>query len=487
MNAAFNHRSSNNAYNSHAEASYDYGKYEADSDISLNPPRAEFNVKTPHRGFTTLNALLTHSADMNGFKSHAEASSDNKKMQADASFQKSPFEVKFAMKTPFQAVRDVNAILTHSGSMYAFQTHAEANVNDHKGEADASFTTQPFQARFSLKTPFEKARDILASFQHEGDMSGFNTKAEAGNENGKFELQANAQLRPIEIKVTLKTPIGRYEEMGFEMSHKGSLSKTFRSQASVQYQTDKTISVSAHYKNMRRVIGEVEVKTPFRGYQSIGASFRHDADKGVASSVEMNLGKESISGNVDLKLSPNPSGKVQMKTPFSGLEDISLALEHKMDESSIDSSASVTTPRGQVSVSVKGQYSDIYNMHGSFALVTPMKNLAIVASSQGTIGSIRSEATVTYDSNVVAAKVEVQNTQGLKVDAKLSTPFAGYEEMSFEMEHQGSLTDFQTSGSMRNGRQAITANVQLQTGRQMTFTTTIQTSLHSLLSGIYHR
>jgi len=452
LEVALKHTGDVSKFNNFAEVSYNDKKmFNIESDFSLEPLKGSIALETPVANARSLKAAFSHSGNLRQFRTHVEFTHNtNNQFMADIAFQTYPgIDCTLQLTTPFQALESISLTFNHQGDIRAFQSNAEMTLNNRdKYGAQAQFTVEPnVDGKLSIATPIRGYRKMNAAVKLTGDKEAFNANAEFSADKRTFAADASFQVRPLEGKLTVQTPIENYRDLSAEFSHKGNLLKAFQSRAALTYQDGKQMEINADFRNYKRMTATVAIKTPFIGYQDMSMAMKHEADgESIDSSAEINYGqRRTISADVNMKLSP-VEGKIAFTTPFRGFKKMELSWNNQMSSSSINSNAQFTYGRDVISATINANYPSLQDLSGSIEINTPFYGYESVkmSASHQTYPTVKCTIDMALGRKVISAEFNLDRSEGLKTSLVINTPFRNYEEISARVSHTGELRRFKS-------------------------------------------
>ena len=313
VRAAFNHNGKWKKFQSHAEVSYDQGKFEADGMFQALPLKVIGSIKTPFEGARNLNAMLKHKGDAESFTTHAEASADRAQWESDLAFQREPLEASVELRTPFRGYRKLTAAVSQKGNT----GHVEASIQQNKIEADGFLQIQPLNANIAVKTPFDGVRTLNAAIQHDGDLSSFSSRAEAGYENGRFLVGCAYSRSPLQGSFNLQTPFNGANNINLAFNQEGNNGHVEGSCDYGKVEADGSLQLEPFNAN-------IHIQTPIEGARNVKAAVNHRGSAGHAE-ASYDFGRFEADGSFNRQpLRAN----LQIKTPYNGARNLNAALNY---------------------------------------------------------------------------------------------------------------------------------------------------------------
>ena len=463
---SLNHRGSLDNFNSEVSLKYAARKQITFAATFKNTGTilGKVSLTTPFRNYENLQASFNHEGRLNNFKSSGEVIyGRNQKIQASAMFRNGRSLVaKGSLKTPFHQMRDLDVTLKHAGSLMNFKTEAEAKYNREAYQATAEFNGEnTVSGKATLRTPIRNFENMALSFEHEGNLNNFKC-------SGKVQLSPRRSIvggiefsngDSITGKASLTTPFAGFEAMSASFNHRGNLNR-FRSSAEINYPSNKKISGSVQ---MNRASGSASLSTPY--FKDMSASFNHQGSlRNFQSDAEATYGSQKISAAVELNTERNIVGKLSMKTPFYRFEDMALNINHRGNMRNFHVDAVATYGSKRISGVV--ELNTERNIKGKLSLQTPFYNvedMTLNINHEGSLRNFKADAEATYGRQKFSGAVELNTESNIMAKLSLKTPFYNFEDMALNINHQGSLRNFKVNGEAIYGSEKFSMEAELNT------------------------
>lgn len=464
-------------FTAHIEAAVNEKKIESDVTFSLTPLRADVQLKSPYKdmrvtfavdgtvhNFNTKSSLqidnenigaeivfnietaiegratvdlpssissspVTAAFNFNGistnFRGHCEISVNNMKSEGDISFVRSPMKAKLSIKSP---VKNVGMNFAFDGSIRNFKTQMGVSIDKKEMNADITFDTET-TVKGSSKISIPGMKPYEASFEHsrpEGNMrSIFSVKQD---ENALVSSEFTFSKSPLKAAISVKTPIDGYKTMSALFSHDGKIT-TFNNHAEVTIEDQKS-QCDMSFNFGSKLEGRISANSPYFSPISTGFEFAGYSDRFSSSSdFSYGIDKYSIISSIDITSGIDVSASVI--TPFSGYRNVTAKLTHIGQSSSIESSVQVKTGRR----------------------------------------------------NLFSGSAKVDNMNG--INAKFSIQSAFTPTIQFNLEHVGSISNFNTNAEVRYDGQPTKANVGFKTSPSISGRFSASSPVTSPVSGSF--
>ncbi|CAG2186504.1 unnamed protein product [Mytilus edulis] len=375
-----------------------------------------------------------HTGALKAFTTSADITYNTKTASVQVSLESElTIEGRATVKTPF--TDDIILSIGHNGQPLNFKTQADLTYSE-RVTGSASFdSTNGVQSTVSLNTPLTK--DLRVSFSHNGKLIDFNNQFDVTyggskmyevttdfkfeGELKKFQSSGSATyngktissdvnldiLNDPEGTVTLRTPFT--DDITVSVSHQGTL-HNFISHGEIGYNGRKQHEANIVLQNGdKRVFVELSYNTK-------------------VASVEATLEKSTgIKGRIEIKspytkryrIGNGIKTKGSLKTPFTN--DIEIIIDHKGSPSHFKSQA-------DISYSGSKQHEAVITFGGS-----------------GKLQKFQFSGDATYNGKKVTTSAETDFTRGIKLEARMSTPFT--DDMEIFIDHQGTSSELRSQAS----------------------------------------
>ena len=303
----------------------------------------------------------------------------------------------------------------------------------------ASLTTATLQetATFSLKKTGDWD-DVLIETQV--GLSGF--KAGASVEFKQAAEEVSGQLK-------LNSPFVGYKHIGGSFKQSGDLDR-FNCQGGVTYMDDKEISgkVVFYRYQWRRVEATAEITTPFSGFESTKAEYRHagSADSFTCSSfLKYGSGSQKISADLRASTAPKYDVTLTVKTPFRRFHKLVADAKLESLANTHTASASLDLGRGHgQKYAVDGSLDmDSTPMTMTGTLTTPLdllRSVEVSGSHRGSIDDFSSSFVFNCpQTDVIKGDASLRYSSAFDVTgaASLSSQLQGMEDLKLELKTAG--------------------------------------------------
>ncbi|XP_050402855.1 uncharacterized protein LOC126819071 [Patella vulgata] len=262
--------------------------------------------------------------------------------------------------------------------------HATGKINEGEILAQATYkiSADKVHVDASVNTPFINFTDLAANVDYNRQGNRYNAGANLRYMDGQ-EVSATGSLyqfdwKRVEANLQVNTPFGGFEETKLDYKHTVDGSSV-------------DSNISAEYGNRQQIVSELRVKsanlntfdwsvkTPFRGYKvmSLSANMRKNKLRPSAE-MKLKLGKNkvySIEGDLDTTAIPM-NGKISIRTPFDKLDFVDISFTHLGQLKDFQTTATVDSkPTGRVDTEVQFRYVSPTSFQANAELTSPITHM----------------------------------------------------------------------------------------------------------------
>jgi len=397
--------------------------------------------RSPFRNFEDLTLTAWHKGTVQAsFKDYAEFSwAAGKKMSLDTTVDLSSgltATMKFA--SPSQAV---DAFLNHSGNLSSFTSNAGLSwASGKKMEASVEFSRgSAVTGQVTFSSPFDKLRNIRASFDHRNTNSGFETNASAEwSPSQRISARfAFGQLPDLKVRFSFGSPFGNVNALA---EHSGRW-RNFSNKAEIEWATDKKVTFTSEFSSADFGSG-IRASTKFVSpFQNVEASLNHSGDLSSFNSKAAVswLQDKKIEATVEFNNGIAISGKATLSSPFESIRNIALDFNHQKQTSGFETDANVIWSPTQ-KVSTRVTFAGLPDLKVAVSFNSPVLTVSSSAEHSGNLQEFANKAELSWaeDKKVVLAS-RFSRVSDVSLGATFRSPFKNFEELSFTARHSGSL------------------------------------------------
>ena len=287
--------------------------------------------------------------------SHNEIQWNKKVFSLDSSAKMSDDELGMSMRlrTPIKVAKDISMSVKHTTK--ATRRLNEVEIKWDKDQA-ITYNGNFFQvgkqknAIIKVSTPFKSFEKMSLSLKGEVSKNKVKVETEAtrGDKKAKFELDAGYEgtyyARDIHTNIVLKSPYN--SDLLIDIAHHNT-DKNIKSTVEITHQGKKKIDLLLEGDMTDAVVGKVELKTPFKHMKDMSAAVNVRTQNPFTGHVELQWAptkKISMDGELTYRGLTYIKGELRGTSTFSGFERIVLSGQHSMSSDKYDTSASLQYP-----------------------------------------------------------------------------------------------------------------------------------------------
>ncbi|KAL3871450.1 hypothetical protein ACJMK2_039447 [Sinanodonta woodiana] len=243
----------------HADASFGVEKPEVDVTFHSDK-NIEGTLTIGSTSFKTIRVTFTHSGPLNAFRSHAESSFGDKKVESDIQFSWSTIvEGRFSLQSPWFS--PIKASFEHSGAVSDFKSHAEVTLGSRTTSGDVRLNLLgKISGSMSVQSPVFD--DVIATLEYNGDISNMRLEVTLSSENGRFSAMTVFVTQPnFNLEVVVATPVQGCERTSIAIRYDG-YQTNFKCHAEI-FIANKRSEGDLIFKIQPKLEGNIIVKTPF--------------------------------------------------------------------------------------------------------------------------------------------------------------------------------------------------------------------------------
>merc|ERR1719232_1687337 len=385
------------------------------------PFEASWNMRTPYKGFRNFAieyTLNTHEmfATSGLIRTPFEAL-DNIAFELRHEGGMDRFHSTGRITTPWSWMTEGTYELNHQGSLANFQSGGNVVVNGNRFGAVANFghSGEATTGSISLESPFFES--MRAEFAFGGNMqTEYDATVTLQMNNQEIQTSMRYATTPKKtITYALRTPWAAVQEMSLTSTVEGSLA-SFDTETTFVLNGERTVN-TIHFVASPKFELSTSLTTPLTRLQEFSASINHEGSlDNFNCRVNLGLNGQQMEGSLAFTNTEAVKIASTIRTPFSAIQELTINFNHQGAMNDFTTSTDVTlngqTVRSNVSVEEWNTFGLTYNHQGT------------------------------------AAKFECT--------FELTTPIAGYEQITGTISHSGDLSDFTNNLSLKSGEQELT-------------------------------
>jgi len=429
----------------------------------MRSARANLELKHPQRRVVG-DASMTKEG--NEYKTNVEVSWDadndsQKKFAVDGTFRRQGAIVEGFMKM-LHPQRKLSMAFNKQRNGDDYTSHAELSWDTGKTVAvDTTFTAQntryggKLNGNMKFTSPFTNLENLLAEVSYKSNRRqntgklGF-TWAEGKTIEGQLDIQKENGWMNTENKLTVTTPFANYEEMSATMMYNIQDNQITTQMKAVKGAQRIIFSLSGKddksYEK-RNMAATVELLTPFTNVRSAGFAANLEIERSLLSAhVEGELENKKIalevSGrNAVTQDNKHFEGRIQLKTPFTNFEELSLEGRHSDDKQQYTTSAEARWAADKA-IAVEFDmlhtgYGLKFNNHGKLQLTTPFKveRIALDWTEDLSDNGLNSVNELSWNDKKMSLAVQSQfvAVKEIQTSVNINTPYEVAEDISLDV------------------------------------------------------
>lgn len=343
--------------------------------VNVDPSNGVVTFTSPFERLKDIKLNYYRKGDLDNLDAGATlqyATGEEIRIEVDHNYNKPTRKASIVFVSPF--TDEWSLKVEHSGALNDFITTCDLSMGDSiiASKVVSKISESSLSLTATLRTVasgviFEQ----LAEIKHDGTLEQFKTEVLLQAQDKKIKLTASLDKDPVTAAaLSLETPFTNMEDIKVMFSQSAN-SNSVQSSATVQYAKDKILSGNFNFVNngMRHFTSDIELNTPFEGFEANRLSYTHTGDKNsIQCNTNINVMSKVFTGL--LKASRNPmSMSFNVDTPFKGYESITLR------------GNVLTNSNGQYSVFVQTgrSASEVISFEGSFNL-SPLEGSATITT-----------------------------------------------------------------------------------------------------------
>ena len=333
--AEFKHQITDDSIVTEGEATYGgVSQFRLMSDIQKSPISLTVTINTPIEKFENTVFTLLYSNTQNRLATEASLMFNKKAHEARMSMMTSPnVDARLSVRSPL--IKDIDVTMTVDGKSTNFRSQLESKLDREsilRVELDLK-VEGPFSGDLKIISPY--AKNIKASFNHDGSLKNFKSDAMlvyAGKKT-EFLLSLN-MIGEAKLNMKLFTPLTK--DVDVTMTSSGNLPHASIS-GDFMYGGKSKFSINGNLDLEGSVNSQINIRTPFSGLSQMSASLAHHG-KLSNFKTDAEVALEGKTSSVEISFNPS-SGNLLLKSPL--MEDVQLSFDKNGIFPSIQSQANV--------------------------------------------------------------------------------------------------------------------------------------------------
>lgn len=401
--------------------------------------------------------------------------------------------IKTKITTPFPAVQEIGFGLNNRRQGNGWTSNNELIMGSHgRIGLDGSYQSSGYavDATITLTTPYQRLERISANLknqqQRDGAWAAHTDLQYATNKqiviDGKLGLQSAQKVIELEIK----SPCPRLRQARVAAGYSGT-ARNFQASIELSHNAlgrDKiTAAVSSNTADVQNMNMQLTVRTPFTSFSSFKVVGRHvrDTPEHTATTATWELNTYRGSALVDMKarnlvdfdgryeleyttgrklelatsfkVDPKVVFTATFKSPFEAARTVTASFNQEGPIDNFRLSAEVTHNRNNRYTSGLDFALRQDSLRTSFRLTTPVKSVERVATAFNIVGQMNKfNLDTTFELNgqklTKTMSFEVTSAPMLKISGKLDTSYGSVRSISYVVNHNGPVTNFNNNLSI---------------------------------------
>ena len=234
---------------------------------------------------------------------------------------------KFYLMSPY--TDEIDMSFNHTGGVsFNFDNSFELRISqDIKINSENSLKTGPDYITYSYINKALMSGETFTqkiTFNHRGNLANFKTDALVSYMDKFVQIGTSFQMKPVLTgSVSLQSSIETVKDIKAGFSHNEN-QNGFLTTGEVQYSPDNKIEGKVDFTNYgwRRMVTDIELRTPFKGYDLNRISYEHKGDSdSFQCDGEILVGEKKVTGTITGSKAPWSLG-INVHTPFEDFEKL---------------------------------------------------------------------------------------------------------------------------------------------------------------------
>lgn len=394
--------------------------------------RMNGNIETPFAHLRSLTYAINHSGDWRNFRNNLTVTYNGQEITGSSEFNIDFSNIKFEIRTPWRILssynfQHANKLLGHSFVGWRNSWSAVIDGQRQYGGCECSWNGNQLDIHLTANMPQEhsiRISQVVNSANHFSnniviklDSHQITEAMEFRRTRDKIDLQLNTvstfpgyerldavfkhELSDSGFTTTasLSTPFEAVRRLVFSLNHQGTPSDFSSRMTTVV--NDKTITSTLTFKNnLRTMEGELNIQTPFNGYDRFHANFAFNGEP------------QHFTASSTVRL------------PFDGYERFYAELSHNGEWRRFETSGKLIVPSGTSSAKLIHS-GDVSNFTTHLEIRTPLTGYS-----------------------VFQVGIEHEHLDNLKTSISVRTPIQGYENFGLTLLKTGDVRNLQLKAEM---------------------------------------
>ena len=456
-------------------------------------------ITTPFENIPYASFGFSHKGDMLNFDNKAEVEyQSGKRITASTSFS-SLNGLKGTARITSPMTSEISGMFTHTGNYNSFQSRGEAtwgktvsidlqqsqsernflstldiSTGNDKYQGEIKYDTDPKLAmEMTLKTPFKKFENIMIGHTFDGNSQQFSSHSEFSSSYiGQYVADTTMNLvAPISGEITIRTPQREYRSMRMAFTHDGSLDK-FASHLELENGRDR-VTGDIKLNTDSQISFEAALKTPFQPFRLSRVAYTHDGSlDNFKCHAELQRNKDISEADLSARINKKIDVDLKVRSPY--MNTLKVSFDHWGKLQKFSSKLRVSQGKLKASSDVRFQIRPTFNTF--ISLKTPisfLKNQQLSLKHAGGLNSFKCNMQYKCNGKTYIGDASYNNMDSMKGELNLKGP--SFKPIGLALAHTGSFLDFQSTGEATYGKKKIQVNANVDASNGITGKLDIQT------------
>ena len=445
ISAEFDHSRTKSFYKSRAELSIDH-EVMAGLSLSLDHSSGldgDLHVMTPFDGYRNIRSSGRYIGHMRSFSWHQEVLFGLDRHEIDISYDSKPKHAgSVSIRSPL--LPELDADFNYLGKMAKFDADTKLLVDGiKKFGVKGSFNIEDgVSVDFDIITPLENFTRIAAQLVQVGDRNNLRNDVKLIVE-GKTVIKSNGQfLNDDKVSASASVESIFFDPVKASMEYQGSI-KDFSSRGELFINDKKTFETA-----VKSTITPTTLRTTASLNENSATLNLDGTPENFKSHAELNLDRDIWATDFAFSIDKNLDASFSLRSPDH--DTISGLLTHEKKYKKYKTHAEL-----QLDADSKYEFDSTLNwrrsVDGTFSLKTPIEGYednSLVLSHEGEFPNIRSSARLSYPNNEISVSSDLNHAESTTGKLTLILPIEGFENIDLSFFREGSFPNFKVGGNI---------------------------------------
>ena len=444
FSASFSHSGEKTQFTSHAEATCtDCGKVVVDAEFAASPLRGDFKLQTPFKNVKQYSVTFNKDGPNSNFKSMINVASQEHFSMELSTYLKTQGAMAggFAFTSDLSAIKDFSASFSHAATNGQFRSHAEATCSGcGKVELDGDFAMSPaIRGEFKFQSPIKNMKMYTLTFNHDGDLLNFESRAEVKSQE-HATLSVNGNLKTVsglEGGFAFRNTLDRSKNFNIAFDHSGN-KQAFRSHAEFNCEGWGAVSADADFRSLPSIVGNFHLATPIPGMENLRLNIKHAGESdNFKSSSEFTYGyNQVIKTSMAVKTTPSVDFNLKFEAPFT--QEREIVYTHNKFPGRFTGSATILKNKRSV-VHYEINFDSTSAVQGSLKFQTTcpfVEDIDISFKGNNQPGLFKAESQLSYGAQTIRTEVDLKTKGPFEANFKINTPWQQVKDVELDLTHK---------------------------------------------------